>query len=147
MQAQLILIHAKNERLQCPPDQSITVDLEQRGRREIGLDDATLAVESQVADRGAVVEVGVALDGALEPHLSRAQLIALYLELDPVDAQLVHELSDVSRHARVDRDVFQPKALLSLAARIRSGRRLAAGRLGSHISPRLGVAPWRARIR
>jgi hypothetical protein len=57
---------------------------QERGRRQVGLDDAAIEVECEVGDRGLLVQLRVARPRCLELFAGFAQLSILYLELDPM---------------------------------------------------------------
>ena len=72
------------------------------GARQVDFRDQALAGQGQVADRGELVEVHVAVARFLQGELGAPQLLVLHLQLDLVHLELVQELlGGLRRRTRV----------------------------------------------
>ena len=60
-----------------------------------------MRIQREMAGRGKIVEIHIAVAGYLEFHLGPTQLVVLHLQLDLMNLQLVHQLLHVlDRHSR-----------------------------------------------
>ena len=81
-----------------------------------------MRIQREMAGRGKIVEIHIAVTGRFELHLGPAQLIVLHLQLDLMDLQLVHELLHIlDRHGR-DVALGRPQQLFRLPAELRDLR-------------------------
>ena len=123
---------------------------EQKGRREVCLDDEPLDTERDVAERGEVVEVEVAGPRLVELRLRAPKLLVLHLQLDLVDAKLVQQSPRALRRERLV-EVRIEEVRQSRAAALGAGfgalphRIGGAIRAGREVTGAHGVPRWSSR--
>ncbi len=94
------------QRRQFAADQVTALHIEQAAPLEIDLADEAAGVEGEIADRGELVQLAVAVAGLLEALPGLAQLFVLRLEFHLIDAELVDERAQLRRRQRLDLRLF-----------------------------------------
>ncbi|MNQ67432.1 hypothetical protein D3C85_819550 [compost metagenome] len=87
-----VLIVAKDEARERLLDQFGANHFQQMSSGKVGLEDRALHAERQIAYRGQIIEIEIALLGLFELGLRLAQLLILHLQFDLVHAQFMQRL-------------------------------------------------------
>ena len=84
-----VLIFRVNKAGQRPPDQMTSLSSQQCSHAEIGLQYYPFFIESDITNRGQVLEVKIFFAGCFQFLLDSAQFFVLHLKFDLVHTQLV----------------------------------------------------------
>ena len=97
-----------DQRCEAGPPELPAVDAEERRGGQVGILDPAGGVDREVADRGEVVEIQVAIPGVCEIGLGALQLLVLHLQLDLMDLELVQEFRCGQARGRIRGGAGEP---------------------------------------